>query len=212
MTIVGVVKDHKYRSIDEEPIPMAWYMYAQIPITGKMHVELRVHGEPLAILPAARKVVQQMDPNLPLIQPMTQRAQYDLTISQQLLFARLGGFFGLLAVLLVATGLYGTLAYRVNNRTVEIGVRMAAGARRGQVVWMVLHDSLMLTAVGVVIGVPLVSLIAKALASALYGVKPYDGLSYLLAVCGVALVAIVASLIPARRAASVDPLNALRAE
>jgi predicted permease len=212
MTIVGVVKDHKYRSIDEEPIPMAWYMYAQIPITGKMHVELRVHGEPLAILPAARKVVQQMDPNLPLIQPMTQRAQYDLTISQQLLFARLAGFFGLLAFVLVATGLYGTLAYRVNNRTVEIGVRMAVGARRGQVVWMVLHDSLILTAVGVVIGVPLASLIAKALTSALYGVKPYDGLSYLLAVCGVALVAIVASLIPARRAANVDPLSALRAE
>jgi predicted permease len=212
MTIVGVVKDHKYRSIDEEPIPMAWYMYAQIPITGKMHVELRVHGEPLAILPAARKVVQQMDPNLPLIQPMTQRAQYELTISQQLLFARLAGFFGLLAFVLVATGLYGTLAYRVNNRTVEIGVRMAVGARRGQVVWMVLHDSLILTAVGVVIGVPLASLIAKALTSALYGVKPYDGLSYLLAVCGVALVAIVASLIPARRAANVDPLSALRAE
>ena len=98
MTIVGVVKDHKYRSIDEEPIPMAWYMYAQIPITGKMHVELRVHGEPLAILPAARKAVQQMDPNLPLIQPMTQQAQYETTISQQLLFARLAGFFGLLAV------------------------------------------------------------------------------------------------------------------
>jgi ABC-type antimicrobial peptide transport system permease subunit len=100
----------------------------------------------------------------------------------------------------------------VNNRTVEIGVRMAVGARRGQVVWMVLHDSLILTAVGVVIGVPLASLIAKALTSALYGVKPYDGLSSLLAVCGVALVAIVASLIPARRAANVDPLSALRAE
>ena len=82
MTIVGVVKNHKYRSIDEEPIPMAWYMYAQIPIIGRMDVEMRVHGEPLAILPAARKVVQQMDPNLPLIQPMTQRAQYDTTISQ----------------------------------------------------------------------------------------------------------------------------------
>ena len=154
MTIVGVVKDHKYRSIEEEPIPMAWYMYAQIPITGKMHVELRVHGEPLAILPSARKVLQQMDPNLPLIEPITQRAQYETTISQQLLFARLAGFFGLLAVLLVATGLYGTLAYRVNNRTVEIGVRMAVGAQRRQVVWMVLRDSLMLTAIGVAIGVP----------------------------------------------------------
>jgi predicted permease len=212
MTIVGVVKDHKYRSIDEEPIPMAWYMYAQIPITGKMHVELRVQGEPLAILPAARKVVQQMDPNLPLIEPMSQRAQYEVTISQQLLFARLAGFFGLLAVVLVATGLCGTLTYRVNNRTVEIGVRMAVGAQRRQVVWMVLRDSLLLTAIGVVVGVPLASLTAKALTSALYGVKPYDGLSYLLAVCGVASVAMVASVLPARRAASVDPLSALRAE
>jgi predicted permease len=212
MTIVGVVKDHKYRSIDEDPIPMAWYMYAQIPITGKMHVELRVRGEPLAILPAARKVVEQMDPNLPLIQPTTQQAQYETTISQQLLFARLAGFFGLLAVLLVATGLYGTLAYRVNNRTVEIGVRMAVGARRGQVVWMVLRDSLILTAVGVAIGVPLACLTARALTSALYGVKPYDGVTYLWAVCGVAFVAVVASFVPARRAANVDPLSALRAD
>jgi len=212
MTIVGVVKDHKYRSIDEEPIPMAWYMYAQIPITGKMHVELRVYGEPLAILPAARKVVQQMDSGLPLIQPMTQQAQYETTISQQLLFARLAGFFGLLAVVLVATGLYGTLAYRVNHRTVEIGVRMAVGAQRVQVVWMVLRDSLILTAIGVVIGLPLAALVAKALASALYGVTPYDALSYWLAVVGVAMVAMIASIVPARRAASVDPLSALRAE
>ncbi|HTS35638.1 MAG TPA: ABC transporter permease [Candidatus Solibacter sp.] len=212
MTIVGVVKNHKYRSMDEEPIPMAWYMYAQIPITGKMQVELRVHGEPLAILPAARKVVQQMDPNLPLIDPVTQRAQFETTISQQLLFARLAGFFGVLAVLLVATGLYGTLAYRVNNRTVEIGVRMAVGAQKGQVIWMVLRDSLILTAIGVLIGVPLASLTARALTSALYGLEPYDAWSYSLAVCGVALVAIVSSLIPARRAANVDPLRALRAE
>ena len=212
MAIVGVVKDHKYRSIEEEPIPMAWYMYAQIPITGKMQVELRVHGEPLAILPAARKALQQMDPNLPLIEPITQRAQYETTISQQLLFARLAGFFGLLAVLLVATGLYGTLAYRVSNRTVEIGVRMAVGAQRWQVVWMVLRDSLMLTAIGVAIGVPLASVVANALSSALYGVKPYDGLTYSVAIAGVAVVAAVASMIPARRAANVDPLRALRAE
>jgi predicted lysophospholipase L1 biosynthesis ABC-type transport system permease subunit len=213
MAIVGVVKDHKYRSIEEEPVPMAWYMYAQIPITGKMQVELRVHGEPLAILPAARRALQQMDPNLPLIEPpITQRAQYETTISQELLFARLAGFFGLLAVLLVATGLYGTLAYRVNNRTVEIGVRMAVGAQRWQVVWMVLRDSLMLTAIGVAIGVPLASVVANALSSALYGVKPYDGLTYSLAIAGVAVVAAVASMIPARRAANVDPLRALRAE
>jgi predicted permease len=211
-TIVGVVKNHKYRSIDEEPIPMAWVPYTQGPPVGKMHIELRVHGEPLAILPAARKVVQEMDPNLPLIEPMTQRAQYETTISRQLLFASLAGFFGLLAVVLVATGLYGTLAYRVNNRTVEIGVRMAVGARRGQVVWMVLRDSLMLTAAGVIVGVPLAMLVGKALTSSLYGVRPFDALIYCFAVLGVAVVAIAASMVPAQRAASVDPLAALRAE
>jgi len=212
MTVVGVVKDHKYRSIDEEPIPMAWYMYAQIPMTGGMHVEMRVLGEPLAILPSARKALQLLNPNLPLIRPMTQRDQYNLTISSQVLFARLAGFFGFLAVVLVATGLYGTLAYRVNMRTAEIGVRMAVGARRGQVVWMILQDSLLLTTAGVVIGVPLAMLVGHALTSSLYGVKPLDAVSYLLAVVGVAAVALVASAVPAGRAASVDPMRALRTE
>ena len=212
MTVVGVVKDHKYRSIDEEPIPMAWYMYAQIPMTGQMQVELRVHGEPLAILPSARKAVQQLDPNLPLIQPITQRAQYDLTISRQLLFARLAGFFGFLAVVLVATGVYGTLAYRVSNRTMEIGVRIAVGAQRSEVVWLVLRESLLLTAAGVASGIPLSLLLGRALTSSLYGVKPYDGVSYFVAALGIVVVAIAASAIPARRAASVDPLTALRSE
>ena len=212
MTIVGVVKDHKYRSIDEEPIPMAWYMYAQIPMVGPMNVEMRVHGEPLAILPAARKVVQQLDPNLPLIKPMTQRDQFDSTISHQVLFARLAGCFGFLAVMLVATGLYGTLAYRVSMRTAEIGVRMAVGARRGQVVWMILSDSLLLTALGVVMGVPLAMLVGHALTASLYGVKPLDAVSYGLAVAGVTVVALAASAVPAGRAASVDPLKALRTE
>jgi predicted lysophospholipase L1 biosynthesis ABC-type transport system permease subunit len=212
MTVVGVVKDHKYRSIVEEPIPMAWYMYAQIPMTGQMQVELRVHGDPLAILPSARKAVQQMDPNLPLIQPITQRAQFDLTISRQLLFARLAGFFGFLAVVLVATGVYGTLAYRVTNRTIEIGVRIAVGAQRSQVVWLVLRESLILTAAGIAIGIPLSLLLGRALTSALYGVKPYDAVSYAVAALGIAVVGIAASVLPARRAASVDPLTALRSE
>ena len=212
MTVVGVVKDHKYRSITEEPIPMAWYMYAQIPMTGPMDVEMRVHGDPLAILPSARKALQAMNPNLPLIRPMTQRAQYDLTISRQVLFARLAGFFGFLAVVLVAAGLYGTLAYRVNMRTAEIGVRMAVGARRGQVVWMVLKSSLLLTAVGAAIGVPSGMLVGRALASSLYEVQPLDAVSYLLAVVGLALVALAASVVPAARAAAVDPMRALRME
>lgn len=210
--IIGVVKDHKYRSIEEEPIPMQWFAYTQQTTIGEMHFEMRVHGDPMAILPAARKVVQQIDPNLPLMQPMTQRAQYEDSISQQLLFARLAGFFALLAVVLVATGLYGTLAYHVSNRTVEIGVRMAVGAQRKQVVWMVFRDSLVMTVIGILAGLPLAMFVSKSLASALYGVKPFDALSYVLAMLGVAMVAAVASLIPANRAASVNPLNALRAE
>jgi predicted permease len=212
MTVVGVVKDHKYRSIDETPIPMAWYMYAQIPVIGEMHVEMRVKGAPLAILPSAQKVVQQLDPNLPLIRPMTQRAQYDTTISSQILFARLAEFFGLLAVVLVATGLYGTLSYRVNRRTAEIGVRMAMGAGRGQVLWMILRDSLSLTAIGIVAGIPLAMLVGRALSSSLYGVQPLDTLTYALAIAGVVIVAFAASAAPASRAASVDPLKALRTE
>jgi predicted permease len=212
MTIVGMVKNHKYRSINEDPIPMAWYMYAQIPVIGEMQVEMRVHGAPLAILPSARKAVQQLDPNLPLIQPMTQRAQYDTTISGQTLFARLAGFFGILAVVLVATGLYGSLAYRVSVRTAEIGVRMAVGARREQVVWMILKDSLLLTVVGVLFGIPLAMLVGRALTSSLYGVRPLDAVSYLVAIAGVAVVALVASVLPAGRAASVDPMTALRTE
>ncbi len=187
MTVVGVVKNHKYRSIDEEPIPMAWYMYAQIPVVGPDERRAAGAGKPLAILPAAQKVVAQMDPNLPLLKPMEQRAQYEETISHQLLFARLAGFFAILAVVLVATGLYGTLAYRVNNRTVEIGVRMAVGARRGQVVWMVLRDSLVLTAIGTAIGVPFAVLAGRALASSLYGVKPDDAATLAFAVVSMLL-------------------------
>jgi ABC-type antimicrobial peptide transport system permease subunit len=128
------------------------------------------------------------------------------------LFARLAGFFGFLAVVLVATGLYGTMAYRVSMRTAEIGVRMAVGARRGQVVWMVLKDSLLLTAAGLAMGVPLAMLVGRALTSSLYGVKPLDGMTYLLTVVAVAVVALAASAVPAGRAASIDPVRALRAE
>ena len=212
MTVIGVVKDHKYRSIDEEPIPMAWYDYAQIPYVGGMSVEMRVHGAPLAILPSARKAVQQMDPDLPLIRPITQRAQFETTISRQMLVARLAGFFGFLAVVLVATGLYGTLAYRVSMRTAEIGVRMAVGARRGQVVWMILKDSLVLTCGGVAAGIPLAILVGRALTSSLYGLQPLDPVTYLIAMAGVAAVALVASAVPAGRAASVNPMRALRTE
>jgi predicted permease len=210
--IVGVVKDHKYTGITEHTIPMLWMPYTQSGGAGEMHVEMRVAGDPLAILPAAQNAVRQMDPNLPLLEPMLQQTQFDQSIAQQILFARLAECFGLLAILLVATGIYGTLAYRVSRRTAEIGVRMALGARRGQVVWMILQGSLWLTCVGVLVGAPLAILISRTLASALYQVKPFDALSYIAAILCLAVVSLAASAIPAQRAARLDPAKALRAE
>jgi ABC-type antimicrobial peptide transport system permease subunit len=144
--------------------------------------------------------------------PMTQRAQFDESFSQPRLFARLAMFFGLLAALLVATGLYGTLAYRVSRRTSEIGVRMALGAQRLQVLWMVLRESLLISVAGIGVGVPLAVAGAQLMRSMLFGVMPGDSMSYLGALSAVTLVALSASAIPARRAAAVDPMVALRYE
>src|SRR5271166_284460 len=187
--IIGVVKDNKYTSITEDPIPMVWAPYMQMPGgVGEMHIEMRVAtqpgGDPLAILPAVQRVVSQIEPNMPLQQPMTQRAQFNESISQQQLFARLAGFFGAIAVVLVATGLYGTLTYRVSSRTMEIGIRMALGAERGRVVWMIVRESLVLAATGVALGSPLAVVVSRMLGSQLFGVQPYDAMSYAIAVAG----------------------------
>jgi predicted permease len=210
--IVGVVKDHKYTGVTEQTRPMLWSPYSQENSVGEMHVEMRVHGDPLAILPAAQNVIRQIDPNLPLLKPELQQAQFEESISQQILFARLAECFGLLAIVLVATGIYGTLAYRVSRRTAEIGVRMALGARRGQVVWMILQSSLWLSLIGILMGAPLAILISRVLASSLYQVKPFDAITYIAAVVGLLLVSLIASAIPAQRAARLDPAKALRAE
>ncbi|MFT4111270.1 ABC transporter permease [Silvibacterium sp.] len=211
--IVGVAKDSKYTSIDESPIPMAWVLYTQVGGVGEMHIEMRVSGpHPLAVLPLAQKAISSIDPNLPLQQPMTQQEQFEVSISQQALFARLAGFFGLIAVVLVSTGLYGAMAYRVSRRTMEIGVRMALGAQRQQVVCMILRESLVLAALGTVLGVPLAIGVSKLLSAQLYGITPYNLATYTGAVIGLGVVAVAATLLPARRAATVDPLRALRSE
>jgi predicted permease len=210
--IVGVVKDHKYTSITEEAMPMLWTVFTQGGTVNQLNIEMRVPGDPLAMLPTVRKVIAQVDPDMPLLEPMTQSAVFEQSISQQALFARLAGCFGVLAVVLIATGLYGTLAYRVNRRSAEIGVRMALGAQRSQVVWMVLRGSLLLCAAGVALGVPLAMAAARGLESSLYGMTSLDAASYLSAIAGVALVALLASALPAGRAASGNPTSALRLE
>ena len=210
--IVGVVKNHKYTGITEETMPMLWTAVTQDGAHSELNYEVRMEGDPMAGLPMMRKAVAEMDPDMPLLQPMSQKEQFNQTISQQVLFARLAGCFGVLAVVLIATGLYGTLAYRVSKRSAEIGVRMALGAQRRQVMWMVLRGSLLMTAAGVVIGIPLAMAAGKGLESSLYGLTPLDPGSYVFAILGVAVVALAASAVPAGRAASVDPLRALRSE
>ncbi|HLJ78571.1 MAG TPA: FtsX-like permease family protein, partial [Acidobacteriaceae bacterium] len=128
------------------------------------------------------------------------------------LVARLAVFFGLMAVLLVATGLYGTLSHTMSRRTAEVGIRMALGARRGQVLWSVVGHSLVVTLAGIALGLPLAVAGARFVKSMLFGVKPDDAGIFVAAVVGVFVVTTAASLIPARRAASVDPTTALRME
>jgi predicted permease len=211
-TIVGVVGDSKYTGVDEKPRPMLYFPYAQAASVSDMHVELRTSGNPEALIPSVRAVLHDLDPNLPMQKPTTQRAQFDESYSQARLFARLSIFFGVLSVLLVATGLYGTLAYRVGRRTPEIGVRMALGAQRRQVLWMILRESLVVSAAAIVAGVPLAIAGTHYMRSMLFGVQPGDSLSFGLALSGVILVALAASFIPAHRASALDPIVALRYE
>src|ERR1700722_4221899 len=211
-TIVGVIGDSKYKRVDEKTKPTLYFPYAQLNSVSNMQVELRTPGNPEALIPSVSAVLHDLDPNLPMQNPMTQRAQFDQSYSQARLFARLSIFFAVIAVLLVTTGLYATLAYRIGRRTSEIGVRMALGAQRSQVLWMVLRESLLISAVGIIVGTPLAFAGTRVMQSMLFGLGPTDAPSFAAALLCVALVAIVAGLIPARRAATMDPIAALRHE
>jgi predicted permease len=211
-TIIGVAQNSRYTRVREGDAAMAYFPYLQIPDIASMQVELRTAGNPAVFLPQVQRVIQDMGPDLAALQPMTQQAQFEASFSQEHLFARLALFFGLLAALLVATGLYGTLAYRVSRRNAEFGVRMALGASPQQVLWIIARESLMLSVAGVVLGLPLAIMGARLLRSFFFGLAPEDPLALVLAVLGTCAVVVVASVIPARRATRVDPLVALRYE
>jgi ABC-type antimicrobial peptide transport system permease subunit len=143
---------------------------------------------------------------------MTQEAQFEKTYEQPRMFAAMGGFFGALAALLVATGLYGTHSFRVSRRTTEIGVRMALGATRGQVLAMVMRESLWILLAGLAVGLPLTYLAIRPLKSMLYQMSPFDPVSLAAAIAAMIAVSSCAALLPARRAARLEPMQALRTE
>ena len=163
--IVGVVRNSKNANVDEDPLPALYYPLTQTGMMGQITVEVRAAGDPMALLPDMQRAIHELDPNLPLQKPMMQAAQFAETYITPQLFARLSFAFGLLAVGLVASGLYGTLAYRVERRKNEIGIRMALGARRADVLWMILRESLLMISAGFALGWPMSFLVSRLLRS-----------------------------------------------
>jgi predicted permease len=211
-TIVGVAGNSRYTSVREIERPMAYFPFTQTKGVLDMQYELHTRGDPKMLIPEAAKVVHQIDPNLPLQKPMTQQAQFAETVSQERLIANLSVFFGGLAAFLVAIGLYGTISYSISRRTMEIGVRIALGAQRGEVLWMVLRESFSVAALGLGVGIPAALAVATTLRSMLYGLSSSDPLTILVALVAIAIVTLAAAFFPAHRAASIDPMRALRME
>ena len=211
-SIVGVAANSRYTSIRETERPMAYFPFTQTRGVLDMQYELHTRGDPRMLIPEAAKVAHEIDPNLPLQKPITQQAQFAETVSQERLVANLSVFFGGLAAFLVAIGLYGAISYGVNRRTMEIGVRMAMGAQRREVLRMILLESLSVAAVGLGVGIPASLAVAVTLRSMLYGLSSSDPLSILVAFAGITMVTLAAAFFPAHRAASIDPMRALRME
>src|SRR5713101_2572946 len=211
-TIVGVAGNSRYTSVRETERPMAYFPFTQTRGVLDMQYELHTRGDPKMLIPEAAKMVHEIDTNLPLQKPMTQQAQFAETVSQERLVANLSVFFGGLAAFLVATGLYGTISYGISRRTMEIGVRMALGAQRQEVLRMVLLESFSVAAVGLGVGIPVSLAVATTLRSMLYGLSSSDPLTILGAFAGITMVTLAAAFFPAHRAASIDPMRALRME
>ena len=206
--IVGIVGDTKFLTLRSEIAPTLF-----VPAGGGEAVfEIRTAGDPRTIIPAVRSAVSQLDSNLPLFSMKTESEQIERSLFQERLLARLSSFFGALSLLLACLGLYGLLSYKVTQRTREIGVRMALGARPPDVLRIVVRQGVGLAVVGAIIGILVALGATRYLASLLYGVRPFDPPTFLAVALLLSLVALAACYIPARRASRVDPLVALRYE
>jgi len=205
--VIGVVSDIKYNSLREAVAPTAYP-----PAGGNVTFALRTAASPTELAAAVRETVRQTEPNLPIIDMSTQAETIDRLLAQERIIAQLAGFIALLALLLACTGLFGLLSHEVGTRTREIGIRMALGARRSDVLRLVLRMGLLVATFGLALGAGAAFGVTRYLKSILFDVQPADPITFLAVGALLLCVALLACYLPARRAATVDPLNALRAE
>jgi predicted permease len=210
LQIVGVVKDSVGENLRIAPRPTVYVSYFQR-ASRTDSLEIRAAGSISQIAAAIHKELQPSFPKTPIdVRPLT--AQVEQTLVEERLMAKLAGGFGALGLMLASVGLYGLLAYSVVRRTKEIGVRMALGAQRGAVVWLVARRALGLVIAGVAVGLPLAWLLSRKVQSMLFGLTANDAGVMAAAVASMGGAGLVAAYLPARRAARVDPMTALRHE
>ena len=212
--IVGLIGDSKYDSAKAKADRAVYRPIFQVQdqLAFANVFELRTVGEPLSLSSEVRAAIAQVNDKLPILSLTSLRIQTDETLKQEKLIAQLVSFFGLLGLLLSCVGLYGIMTHAVVRRTNEIGIRIALGAERRNIIWMVLKESLLLVALGLVVGIPAAWGAAHLISSQLFGLNPSDPVSLLTAALLLTLVAALAGYLPARRASRVNPLMALRYE
>jgi predicted permease len=212
--IVGVARDARGHGMRDKMERRYYLPFTQNPeeSMGRMVFEVRTSGDPAAFVESVRKTVTGFDANPQVIFVRTMDELVEFAISNEILVAKLSGFFGILALLLCCVGLYGITSYTVGGRTKEIGLRMALGAQRSAMLWMVLRQTARLLGIGVFLGIPLALLGSYLSSSLLFGLKTVDPLAMAVAVLLLAAVAFLAGWIPARRASKVEPMVALRYE
>jgi predicted permease len=212
MEIVGVVKDTKYRSLREQSGPIYYIPFYQAGMQGQMTLVVRTAGDPTTAAAAVQREARALDDAMPVFAVETLATQIEASLSQERLVAMLSSTFGLLALSLACIGLYGILSYTVTRRTNEIGIRLALGAQPQDILRLVFRDALWLVLIGIAIGGPAAVAATRLISSQLFGVKVADPLTIALAGLILSAVAALASYLPARRAARVDPIVALRYE
>ena len=212
MEVIAVVKDVKYTGIRDEIPTQLFTPYLATDRIGGMVGYVRSPLGPDQVFSLIRADVRRLDPNLPIYDMRTIESKIDESLLTERLIASLSAVFGLLATLLAMIGLYGVMAYMVARRTREIGIRMALGALTGNVVWLVMREVLVLTAIGVALGLPIALALSRFVRSQLYGIAGNDPLTIAAATIGLAAIALLAGYIPARRATRIDPMTALRYE